>query len=63
VARAGAEPHPFSASFLERSGLGTAASAQRAASSLEERGLLSRASGGALRVTDPLLGRWLAGDG
>lgn len=62
VARAGAEPHPFSASFLERSGLGTASSAQRAAASLEERGLLSRGAGGALRLTDPLLGRWLAGE-
>ncbi|HKK08215.1 MAG TPA: MarR family transcriptional regulator [Gemmatimonadota bacterium] len=63
VARAGQEAHPFSAAFLERSGLGPASSAQRAAASLEARGLLARTPDDALRTTDPLLGRWLAGEG
>lgn len=60
VAARGSESHPFSASFLERSGLGTASSAQRAASALVGRGLLEETVSGALRVTDTLLGRWLA---
>ncbi|HKK28001.1 MAG TPA: hypothetical protein VKB18_07950 [Gemmatimonadota bacterium] len=62
VARAGTEPHPFSSASLERSGLASASSAQRAASSLEGRGLLVRTPGGGLRLVDPLLGRWLAAE-
>lgn len=62
VARAGTEPHPFSSASLERSGLASASSAQRAASALEGRGLLGRTDAGALRLTDPLFGRWLASE-
>ncbi|GEM_PF-2208323 len=59
VARGGGEAHPFGRDFLSEAGLTTASSAQRAAASLRDRGLLDEV-GGALRVADPLLARWLS---
>lgn len=62
VARAGEERHPFGRDFLAGAGLATASSAQRAAASLRERGLLENLDG-ALRVGDPLLAKWLNASG
>jgi hypothetical protein len=58
VARGGGEAHPFGRDFLSEAGLTTASSAQRAAASLRDRGLLDEVDE-ALRVADPLLARWL----
>lgn len=56
------ELRPFGAAFLERSGLGSASSAQRAAEALRDDRLIEGSDGG-YRIRDPTLRAWLRRDG
>lgn len=56
------ELRPFGAAFLERSGLGSPSSAQRAAGALRDDRLI-RGSDGGYRIRDPILRAWLRREG